>query len=256
MKKILSKSLAVMAVSSLPMTAIATATVLISADTALAAGKAEGKGKSDKGGKPGDKGKPETTGKPESTGQSGDSAGKQASAMKGLNSLKRNINGLMNSSDPKVAGFRDYLMANEALVDAEDLLAIAQGEFDAVNANYTALELTGDPETDLADLQSQLGGLTAPDPETATQEEIDAYNELVASLSDAIITVEIVIQKGAELGDALQAVADAFEGTTEEDLLQAFVEAMHASGQTDFTLDDITDEMLALFQRHIDAYLN
>ena len=237
MMKLAARTLAALAVSSLPITA----TLAVTTSAAFA------------------KGKPETAGKPENTGKpegKGKSQGNPASAMKSLNSLKRNINGLMNSSDPKMEGFRSYLLANETLQDAEALLAIAQGEFDAAEAEYNALELSGDPDADLAALQTTLDGLVAPDPETATEEEIAAHNQQVEDLTAAIGTVETYITESDELGDAAAAVIEASAGTTEEDLLQAFVEAMHASGQTDFTVDDITDEMLALFQSHIDNYLN
>ena len=238
----LSKTISAIAIASLPMASVSSAALVISADLAFAKGKPENTGK------------PAKAGKPEKAGNG--NSGAKASQMKGLNSLKRNINGLMNSSDPKVAGFRSYLLANEALAGYEDLLAIAQGEYDTALADYEALGLTGDAEADLAGLNDALTNLAAPDPETATQEEIDAYNAQVAALTQSISTVETYLTESTELGDATQAVADATAGTTQEDLLQAYVEAMHASGQTDFTVDDITDDMLALFQKHIDDYLN
>ena len=237
MIKFAARTLSVLAVSSLPLTA----TLAVTTSAAYA------------------KGKPETAGKPENTGKpegKGKSQGNPASAMKSLNSLKRNINGLMNSSDPKMEGFRSYLLANEALQDAEALLAIAQGEFDAAEAAYDALDLSGHPGVDLAALQTTLDGLVAPDPETATEEEIAAYNQQVEDLTAAMETIETYQTEYKELDDAMAAVIEASAGTTEDDLLQAFVEGMHASGQTDFTVDDITDEMLAQFQSHIDNYLN
>jgi len=76
------------------------------------------------------------------SGRSNDNRGKSASAkadkeqnrnlsaeLKGLNSLNRNINGLVNSSDPKMDGFRDLLEGTEPT--EEELLAaieIAIGE--------------------------------------------------------------------------------------------------------------------------------
>lgn len=253
MIKFAARTLSVLAVSSLPLTA----TLAVTTSAAFAKGKPETAGKPENTSKPENTGKPDKPDKPADTGKDQSSP---ASAMKSLNSLKRNINGLMNSIDPKLEGFRSYLLANEALQDAETLLAIAKGEFDAANAEYKAaydaLDLSGHPGVDLAALQTTLDGLVAPDPETATEEEIAAYNQQVEDLTAAMETIETYQTEYKELDDAMAAVIEASAGTTEEDLLQAFVEAMHASGQTDFTVDDITDEMLALFQSHIDNYLN
>lgn len=247
MKKAISKLAASVAIASLPMTGIASATLVLSADIAIAAGKSGDKGKSaDKGkGKSGDK----STGKPETANK-----GSEASARKGLNSLRRNINGLMNSSDPKMEGFRSFVLANAALSEATDLLALAQGEFDAAQADYDSLELSGTATDDLAGLQAELDGLVEPDPDTATQEEIDAYNAAVEILTASIQVVEAYLIETDELAVAVQGVTDATVGTSEEDKLQAFVDAMHAAGQTDFTVDDITEDMLELFQKHLDSY--
>jgi hypothetical protein len=250
MKKSATRLMAALAISSLPMASITTAAVVVSANAAFAAGKP------DKAGKPESAGKPDKAGKPASAGKSDKAGGKEASARKGLNSLRRNINGLMNSSDPKMAGFRNYLLANEALAGVQDLFDVAQGEFDQAKTNYDALELSGDTTADLAALQGELDGLVAPDPETATEEEINAYNAQVTTLTTAIATVQTYVTEEAELAIAAAELAEATKGTTEEDMLQAFVEAMHASGQTDFEIEDITDDMLEMFQSHIDNYLN
>jgi len=116
--------------------------------------------------------------------------------------------------------------------------------------------MSGDTTADLAALQGELDGLVAPDPETANEEEINAYNAQVTALTTAITTVQTFITEEAELAVAAADLAEATNGTTEEDMLQAFVEAMHASGQTDFEIDDITEDMLEMFQRHIDDFLN
>ena len=250
MKKSASRLIAALAICSLPMASITTAAVVISANPAFAAGK------QDKADKPANAGKPADKGKPASAGKSDKAGGKEASARKGLNSLRRNINGLMNSSDPKMEGFRSYLLANQALVGVQDLFDLAQGEFDQAKTNYDALELSGDTTADLAALQGELDGLVAPDPETAAEEEINAYNAQVSALTTAITTVQTFITEEAELAVAAADLAEATNGTTEEDMLQAFVEAMHASGQTDFEIDDITEDMLEMFQRHIDDFLN
>lgn len=247
MKKSISKIAASLAIATLPMSGMVSASLILSADIAFAAGKSDGKGKSgDKSkGKSGDK----TTGKPDSAG-----VGNEASARKGLNSLRRNINGLMNSSDPKMDGFRSFVLANATLREATDLLALAQGEFDNAQSDYDGLGLTGIATDDLAALQIELDGIVEPDADTATQEEIDAYNAAVSSLTESITVVEAYILESGELAEAVQGVADAEVGTSDEDRLQAFVDAMHAAGQTDFTIDDITDEMLEMFQKHLDGY--
>ena len=77
------------------------------------------------------------------SGKSNDNRGKSSSAkadkqknrdlgaeLKGLNSLNRNINGLVNSSDPKMDGFRD-LVVDDTEPTEEELLAaieVALGE--------------------------------------------------------------------------------------------------------------------------------
>lgn len=250
MKKSATRLMAALAISSLPMASITTAAVVVSANTAFAAGKP------DKAGKPESAGKPDKAGKPASAGKSDKAGGKEASARKGLNSLRRNINGLMNSSDPKMAGFRNYLLANEALVGAQELFDGAQGAFNLAKADYDALGMSGDATADLTALQGELDGLTAPDPETASEEEINAYTAQVQALNTSMATVQAYITEEAKLAVAAADLAEATKGTTEEDMLQAFVEAMHASGQTDFTAEDITADMLEMFQRHIDDYLN
>ena len=241
MKKTLTGTLVAMAVSSMPLATISATALAFSAEIALA------KDKSDKPGKPEDKGKEKS--KPEK----GQGNGSTASALKGMNSLKRNINGLMNSSDPKREGFRSYIPANAALLAAQADLETAQGEYDLALENYMSLSLSGVAADDLANLIAALEGLSAPDPATATEEELAAYQSQLAHLTQSIETVNAFIQETAELALVNQLATEALEGTTEEDMIEAFVAGMVSSGQSDFTAEDITPEMMALLQAQMDA---
>jgi hypothetical protein len=97
------------------------------------------------------------------SGRSNDNRGKSSSAkadkqqnrnlsaeLKGLNSLNRNINGLVNSSDPKMDGFRDLL--DDAEPTEEELLAaieLALGEEPESGWSDELVTWVGDRMTEL-----------------------------------------------------------------------------------------------------------
>ena len=97
----LSRALSTAAIAALPLTSVSSAALVISADLAFA------------------KGKPDSAGKPAKAGNG--NAGTKAGLMKGLNSLKRNINGLMNGSDPKAAGFAAIFWQTRRLENTKSL---------------------------------------------------------------------------------------------------------------------------------------
>ena len=118
--------------------------------------------------------------------------------LKGLNSLKRNINGMMNSADPRMAQLRAYITANgdvkatgAALAAAEQNVTDTQKALDDLNAQRTALLAESPPP---ADLDAQLAVLDAKiadatkardDAVTAKQAALDAYNAAVTAQASA-----------------------------------------------------------------------
>lgn len=166
-----------------------------------------------------------------------------------LNSLKRNVNGLMNSSDPHMAGIRDYVRANTALDAAEAAFAIAQANYGTALGDYETL-VGGTtfggydgyvyPDTSLATLQARLDVLEgAPITDPADPLAI-AYAAEVESLQ-AVLESEQALALGSAttaLADAQDDVTEATVGTTDADLQAALVDAANKDG-------DITPEMLA-----------
>lgn len=154
----------------------------------------------------------------------------------GLNSLKRNINGLMNSSDPRMELVRDYVEASAeletaeaALTEAEGLLGDLQAAFDTYLDGYVATELAATYDAPVYDdptletLNGRLGELDAAiaaDP--LNQAAIDERADLLAALE--------VIEGSAELAavteqqgviDGLEEEIAGLEELTSEEALQA-----------------------------------
>lgn len=264
----LKTGVATMVLAALPLAATTTVGLFALAEPALAQGKSGSAG----GGKPEGKG----AGKPDRASSGGVSAGRPASAsasqgratessqpesretglsrsdLRGLNSLRRNINGLMGSSDPKMESFRAFVEATSALEEAEKGLAQVQGGYETALAAYESLGLSGDAAADLASLTGTLASLQAPDPETATQEELDAHAAQVAALTDAIDVVTAYLGEAEIYAIAKQAHDAAAAQTSEQAMIDAFVVAMQSSGQADFIADDITPEMMAEITRQME----
>lgn len=157
-----------------------------------------------------------------------------------LNSLKRNVNGLMNSSDPHMAGIRDYVTANAALDAAEAGLADAQADFSAASAAFSALSagLEGYDDFDYAtatpdELQQRLIDLQALADNAEAQTEATQLEALLAT--DEFTAFDAA---GAAVMDAEDNVAEAEVGTSDADLQAALVAAANKDGQ-------ITPEILA-----------
>ena len=163
-----------------------------------------------------------------------------------LNSLKRNINGLMNSSDPHMADVRAYVQANAALDAAEAALLVEQGEYNTALEAFGAVVTTAaidsyddydysSATTDtlrqrLIDLQS----LDVADPDyAAAQTEAALVSDLLATPEAAALDVA-----DGELTAAQDDVTEATVGTTDADLQAALEAAANKDG-------DITPEMLA-----------
>lgn len=238
-----------------------------SADAAYAAGNGKGHGNTGSRGKSGNKaggksaskgGKSGATGL--GKGASGDvklaKAGPKSDAepreknvhaqLKSLNSLNRNINGLMNSSDPKMAGFRAFVVAGalaastQKELDAQlEAYGIKAGEFeDAADA----LGISSDPEQaliDIADAREELGDAPAAGE--------DGYDDWVAaskSLDDAETAANGLIADSGEIEKTEEKLAGYQEASSEEAMTAAMVEGLNATGQN-VTEDDMTDEMKA-----------
>ena len=166
-----------------------------------------------------------------------------------LKSLNRNINGLMNSSDPHMAGIRDYVKANAALDAAEARLVDAQGKLDAAQTAYDAVVTAANPvaydgtpyaDTSPATLQARLDLLQSAPITDETSADYAAFTAEVAALETILGSDE-----ATNLGLASDAVAEAevnvtnaTVGTTDADLEAALVAAANKPGA-------ITPEILA-----------
>ncbi|WP_136057653.1 hypothetical protein [Candidatus Halocynthiibacter alkanivorans] len=160
--------------------------------------------------------------------------GSLSSQLKALNSLNRNINGLMNSSDPKMEPFRDFVSNSaelELLIVAKADAEAALGETSAaLAAALAALEVN--PETAEADLVTLL---ETPDLSQEAIDEITAAQELL----------EQQAEDQAALDEASDDAAAAAEATSEEAMIEAMVASLNATGAGPVTVDDITPEMTA-----------
>jgi hypothetical protein len=163
-----------------------------------------------------------------------------------LNSLKRNANGLLNASDPHMAGVRDYVRANAALDAAEAALADALADYQSALTSFTevvagagivaydAYDYSDATPDSLRTRLDELQALADTDPAYAAAQ---AEALLVA---DLLQTPEALAadSAAAAAADAQAEVADASAGTTDADLQAALVVAANKDGE-------ITPEILA-----------
>jgi hypothetical protein len=167
----------------------------------------------------------------------------------GLNSLKRNINGLMNSADPRLAGIRQFVVAS---AQAEAALADARAAEDALNgakSDYMALVrelgLSGYADYSPSALQTRLNqveSLLSADPSNA---------DLIAE-QEALAAALPVLEQSPELAavyDALaaftaaeQAAAAAGSAANEDSLRAALLMAANENRRSDAYL---TDDIMA-----------
>jgi hypothetical protein len=123
-------------------------------DAAVAAGNGGGNGNG--GGKGGSNNSSENRGNSETAKADHASTGTLSSELKGLNSLKRNINGLLNSADPKMDEFRD-LVTNEEEPNEESLLAAIQAAFSSIGKSPKNSEESSEETAWSAELSSWVG---------------------------------------------------------------------------------------------------
>jgi hypothetical protein len=130
----------------------------------------------------------------------------------GLNSLKRNINGLMNSADPRMAGIREFVIASaEAEAALADLKAAEEALDDATSAYVALVDGLGLTVYDPVALQERLDAVEAdllldPDNQALLDEQLALTTALqsaeLAALYDATATFNAAQQAAATAGAA------------------------------------------------------
>ncbi|RYH09578.1 hypothetical protein [Tropicimonas sp. IMCC6043] len=204
-------------------------------------------------------------------------AGSVDAQLKSLHSLNRNINGLMNSSDPKMDPFRDFIEASIANEEAREALEAAVADMTASGAAFgDAAEALGITATSFEEAQADLTKMTelhagaVPEEPTAPVEagynDPQDYQDALAAYNSAYSTWQQDKQawdeKSADLAEA-QALADALAtdlatyeaadakvieteaASSEEAMRQAMADSLNTTGARGVTADDMTDEMAA-----------
>lgn len=182
-----------------------------------------------------------------STGDSeASSDGKNLNAqLAGLNSLKRNINGLMKSSDPRMTEIRQFIVASADLVDAKAILEDASGELeDAENDYLSLLQRAGiQPSLDITPtmVENRIGEIERILEEEPPEDPTDLNDELEAlqgALDGLAAQWAVVEAERGELADAAEDVAaleDATDAGALEDALRAA--ANRSRGVTDEVIE-------------------
>ena len=159
--------------------------------------------------------------------------------LKELNSLKRNIDGLMNSSSPKFAAIREYVQKSASFELAKIALEAAEVALRSSIADYQdyarSLSLSGDPVQDAEALQSWLDRLNVEPLQPGT-EGFEQWSADVAVLTDALAVVARYQQALAGLGEAQSIATQAAVGTSETDLAAALAAAANPTAD----LADVT----------------
>lgn len=166
-----------------------------------------------------------------------------------LNSLKRNINGLMNSSDPKMAGIRAYVIANGTLVDAEAALDTATADLAAAQSAYVSFVNSlgvGDyPNLTPAGLQAELDAVNAAlaaAPEDATLLDQQALlSSAIAAINASPELANLITATEAEVA-AQGDVMEAQDAVSEDALRDALLLAANPNRRSE---DYLTDEIMA-----------
>lgn len=179
-----------------------------------------------------------------------------AASLKSLNSLGRNINGIMNSSDPKMVPVKTYLAAVAANEDAEDVAATAAEAYAASYATLAAsaskLGLSDDPASWASDIAALRSTLDA-NPVAEGEEGYDEYLAQLADLEDAEAALAKALADKAVQDAALAEVAATEGAASEEALIDAIVAAYNATGNGPITADDVTPEMIEYAKAKLDV---
>jgi len=176
----------------------------------------------------------------------------------GLNSLKRNINGMMNSSDPRMEGIREYILASAESEQAQlqaELAEAATADAGAALGDYLSQLLidNGYEGSSLADLENRLAELEgAPllDTDEGFEEWQAEVDKLTATL-ELLATDETLQGLQSDLSDAelLQAeieaaAAELGEASSDESLIAALLLAANDNRIAESGDDYLTPELL------------
>lgn len=197
----------------------------------------------------------------------------------GLNSLKRNINGLMNSSDPRMAGIRAYVAAGAKLAQAEQTLASAKTALSAAQAAYLAeaqsfglnsydgnTQAYSDLSLNaLAARLDTLNAALAADPQNAAiSDEIARLGGAIDQLSQSEAYMQLSTVQ-AEIAGAQDTVQGLQTATSDDALKQALLEAANQNRVAETGAENyLTPDILAWarqtlgvgeYQGLIDTYL-
>ncbi|MGJ5620096.1 hypothetical protein [Sulfitobacter sp. MF3-043] len=183
--------------------------------------------------------------------------------LKGLNSLNRNINGLMNSSDPKMEGFRDFVEASAENAAAELALEEAIANYATLSDDLAqSLDLLGLDVPTTQDEFDALSATIADIANTAAPQEVDftaadgtvdldAYDKAVSdwtgdvtAATAALGQVDATSAGFSALQDAETEVETTAIASSEEAMIDAIVAGMNATGNSTYTAEDITPEMV------------
>ena len=170
--------------------------------------------------------------------------------LKGLNSLNRNINGLMNSSDPKMDLFREFVMAGAdyeiSLTDFAALVSDIEtgGTLDALLATLGLG--TGASSQEIYGKIAELTALsTATEPVAGDYPDTNAFNKAQSAWStsktDAADTLAVL---DAGLVAAAADVTAAGDASSENALIEAMVAGLNATGAGPVTAEDMDPDMV------------
>jgi hypothetical protein len=170
------------------------------------------------------------------------------SELKSMNSLQRDLNGVMNSKDPKMEPFREYIRASaeretamQSLIDAEKALT----ESSEAYAGYAdKLGLNPDPELAQEQLTARAEELAASEPDPDTP-EWDAWNADMQEVLDAQKALDKVATDTELRNDSELALTDATLATNGTALRQAIADSYSATGQGPMTEADVSPEVEA-----------
>ena len=177
-----------------------------------------------------------------------------AASLKSLNSLKRNMNGIVNSADPKMEPARDYLAAvaahEEAVEALEDAQEVYAESYDVLATAVEDLGITGAPETwadEIEDLRTELEA----NPVAEGEEGYDDYQETLTDLETAEAALDQALADKAVLDAAEATELETAAASGDEALREALAAAYSSTGNGTMTPDEVTDEMLDFAKREL-----
>jgi len=181
----------------------------------------------------------------------------------GLNSLNRNINGLMNSSDPRMDGVREFILASvesERALEQVELAQITLGDAETALGDHLALLLSenGFEGGTLSDLESRLAELeSAPllEDDEGFQEWQQERDLLVATLE--LVRTDETLQglltefsdSEALLAELETTAAQLGESASEENLIAALLLAANKNRVAQSGEEYLTPEILEWAQK-------